>query len=84
MNVEGTGFVSRVDNFKNRIPEFDPEKGEHYWIVMLLHNVNPQNYLDNDMLFDYESLAAITPLGCYYCVRPYSEQLANERCSGQL
>lgn len=71
----------------DRIPDYDPRTGEHYWICPLVfHVADPRKCYaspDTPMLFDKENLVLTTTVGCYYCEEPYSDRLYFRRCKGE-
>ena len=83
---QGSGDMIRVDNPGeiNRIPEFDPRSGDHFWIVSVAHRVNPVLWSDPAAtpMLDVESLVIIAGPGCFYCEQPYTLLLASRRCKG--
>lgn len=70
----------------DRIPPYDPERREHYWIVTLAYRVTPERFLNPDFappILDHECLAAFLGPGCFYCETPYSPELAARPCLGE-
>lgn len=85
MNGEyvGTGHLEKIDNLRDRIPDFDPRSGNHLWTVLTLYNVDPETYLAGKSVLDHENLMNITPPGCYYCEKAYTPLLATRKCTGE-
>lgn len=64
----------------DRIPPYDPETGQHFWIVTLAYRVTPEHFAR--LILDHESLVAFVGPGCFYCETVYSPDLATRRCKG--
>lgn len=81
-----TGHTVRVDNPYeiDRIPEFDPRSGNHFWIVTQAHQVDPAKFADptHTPILDQETLVSVAGPGCYHCEKPYTPLLATRRCKG--
>ena len=53
-------------------------KGEHLWIVVSMYSVTPgKGRFD----LDQESLMNIEGPGCYWCEKPWTEELGKRRCN---
>lgn len=65
----------------NRIPPFD---GTHFWVIGVLHRVNPDVDDAGPVMADMETLVHVSPTSCYHCEQPYSPELAAVRCPGNL
>jgi hypothetical protein len=77
-----TGFTERIDNFEDKIPEFDPRSGDHFWIVITTYKVDPNNFLAGESLLDHESLVGVSVPGCYFCEEVYTPRMLHRRCIG--
>lgn len=64
----------------NKVPDFDPQSGDHLWIIMAMYRWNPGT--ESPML-DTENLLLIPSPGCFYCEEPYTPRLAQRRCKGE-
>ncbi len=81
--LRDTGHRERYDEHVNKIPEFDPRSGNHYWIFITSYKVDPEIFgLDGPSLLDHENLVATVGPGCYYCEQPYTNYLSTRRCKG--
>lgn len=82
-----TGHREVIDSQVDKIPEFDPRKGEHFWIVITTYKVDPSRVTSPDPtvtpMLDHESLVAVVGPGCYYCEQVYEPVLKHRRCKGQ-
>ena len=79
-----TGFVQRVDNPGDRIPDYDPRSGEHLWSFFLMFKANPERLIDGEQaLFDSESLMEVQGPGCYYCEVEATPRMLKRRCPGK-
>jgi hypothetical protein len=81
--VKGTGHIVEVRNHVDRIPEFDPRSGEHYWIVLTTYKVDPEKFTKGEGFLDTENLVSVSPPGCYHCEQVYTPYLAHRRCKGE-
>lgn len=81
-HVHGTGFTQEVKNYKDKIPDFDPRSGDHFWIVATTYKVVPEVFLKGESLLDLENLVLVSPPGCWHCEQIYNPSLANRRCKG--
>lgn len=84
-----TGFQQRVDREINKIPEYDPKKREHYWIMPLTYHINdPALWYDPghpeaSRLLDLENLVLVSQIGCWHCECLYTPSLAARPCTGE-
>ena len=78
-----TGFSEKIDNFEDKMPDYDPRTGDHFWFVAATYKVDPQIYLRGESHLDHESLTSVLGPGCYYCEQYYTPQLATRRCKGK-
>lgn len=62
----------------NRIPEYDPGKPEHYWIISAVWKINP--YAGHEGLLDKENMVAMFGPACYFCQEYIFD--ADEVCPG--
>lgn len=84
IGLSSTGFRQRVeDKFTDKIPEYDPRSGDHFWTMILMYRCDPEVALKGNAILDLENLAAVTGPGCYYCETPYSKYIAKRRCPGE-
>jgi hypothetical protein len=83
IKTTSTGFTEDIENFKDKVPEFDPRTGDHLWAVFGFWKCNPAAMEKGEQLIlDHESLLSISPPACYYCERMYSHDLFLRRCKG--
>lgn len=83
LGTHSTGFTERVDNFQDKVPNYDPRSGDHLWVSILMYKVDPAKLLEGELaLFDHESLLSLNGPGCYHCERPYSPLLFTRKCKG--
>lgn len=81
--IEGAGFQYELSGLVDKIPEYDPRSGDHYWIVSIMYKVDPTIWQsDSKVLFDQENLVLTAGPGCFFCEQPYSKYLATRRCKG--
>lgn len=68
----------------DRIPDFDPRTGDHFWMVSTGYKVNPELFDDetHTPILDRENLVTITGAFCFHCEQLYSKRLASRRCKG--
>ena len=80
-----TGHQQRVDDFTDRVPDFDPRSGDHLWTVVTMYRVDPRLWGDpaHLALLDAENLLSVAGPGCFYCERVYTPTLAARRCPGR-
>lgn len=85
-----TGFRQEIqDGGVDKIPDFDPRTGDHYWILPVVYRINdPARWYDpsqpvESRLLDLENLVMVTAVGCYYCEKVYDARLASRRCKGE-
>lgn len=82
--TRSTGFTEKVENFKDRVPDYDPRSGNHLWISILMYKVDPANLLKGELaLFDHESLLSVNGPGCFFCEEVFSPYIATRRCKGE-
>jgi hypothetical protein len=86
IRTESTGFTEFIENPKDKIPDFDPRSGNHYWIMITTYKCDPEKMLKGDgpAFFDHESLVAVLGPGCFYCEQIYTPLLSKRRCKGEL
>jgi hypothetical protein len=83
IHTTNTGFVEDVQNFKSKIPEFDPRSGDHLWIMLNMYKADINRLkTGQQMLMDHESLLSVEGPGCFYCEKPYHPILELRRCKG--
>jgi hypothetical protein len=80
--TRSTGFVEKIDTFTDKIPEYDPRSGSHFWIMVTSYKVDPAKALEGELLMDHESLVSVAGPGCYYCESEYTKLIASRRCKG--
>ncbi len=68
----------------------DHAPGEHVWIVIATFRTtadaidrNRANPHDEMLLLDRESLAYVTPVGCYVCEQVHTPAVAGRPCPGE-
>lgn len=84
LGTRSTGSVERIDNFKDRVPEYDPRSGAHLWVSILMYKVDPANIFRGELaLFDHESLLSVDGPACFFCEQVFSPLLATRRCKGE-
>lgn len=82
-DVGGTGHFTEIPTAIDKIPDFDPRSGNHYWIMIASFHVEPSVWQPNDKpILDYENLVSFTGPGCFYCENPYTAYYANRKCKG--
>jgi hypothetical protein len=71
-----------------RLDEHAP--GEHVWVVIVTFRttaeaieLNRANPRDEMLLLDRESLAYVTPPGCYACEQVHTPEIARRPCPGE-
>lgn len=80
----GTGHTVKVDGWVDRIPEFDPRSGDHLWVIVTAHRIDPKKMQDptHTPFLDTESLLNVSGPGCYYCEQEFTPLIASRRCRG--
>lgn len=68
----------------DRIPDYDPRSGEHYWTMFAVYRISPETMgTDGPVLLDRENLVHLGSRGCFHCEQAYSPRLLHRRCPGQ-
>jgi len=84
--IISTGQTVHVDPL-DRIPNYDPRRGDHLWIVTGVWRVDPEDWVSDDPtvepLLDQENLISVAGPGCFYCERYYTPWLGRRRCQGE-
>jgi hypothetical protein len=81
VSTTSTGFVEQIDNFVDKIPEYNPVSGDHFWAIASVYRWKVNG--TGKTLMDHESLVQVTGPFCYYCAQLYSTQWAVRRCKGE-
>lgn len=85
--LRGTGFHQAVpEGGVNRIPEFDPRSGAHFWNMLCGFRVSDPAAIDKgtkQLILDTENLVVTTPIGCYYCEQVWTKTIGHRRCPGK-
>lgn len=80
----GTGIGYHAAPNLDRIPEYDPRSGNHFWIVPVAFKVDPGNFDPSTSVnLDHENLVLIAGVGCFHCEAAYSPRLLHRRCPGE-
>lgn len=74
-----TGFMEKVEGTTDKIPDFDPRSGNHFWIVVLSYKWDKKY---EESILDHESLVYTSPPICFYCEQAYTSLLDTRRCKG--
>lgn len=83
MRVTSTGHVEDIQNFKDKLPEFDSRSGDHLWIMITMFKCDPSRLLRGEqLLMDHENLLSTVGPGCFYCEKPYTPGTDKRRCKG--
>jgi hypothetical protein len=86
--TEGLAFQV-AEGGVDRIPDFDPRTGDHFWFMPVGYRVaDPRRFYDPDPadgppLLDQESICLVSGIGCYYCEEMWSPRLERRRCPGE-
>lgn len=84
MRITATQFTERVDNFEDKVPDYDPRAGDHLWLMITMYRCDPNKLEEgHPAVLDHENLISVTGPGCYYCEKPYDGLLATRRCNGE-
>lgn len=69
----------------DRIPDYDPRSGEHFWTLFAMYRVDPMavSRSTGPVHLDTENLVHLGAMGCYFCEEPYSPRLLHRRCPGE-
>ncbi len=86
--LRSTGVEMRLDGPQLDMkyganPAANAKPGEHVWMVLMMHRVNPDTWFDGEQHIDMESLMNIHGPGCYLCEAVYSAEVAAAPCPGQ-
>lgn len=77
------GIQEHIHGPVDRIPKFDPRKGDHLWTMVCMYKVDPKKFKEGvEGILDHESLLTIAGPGCFYCEESYTPLLATRRCKG--
>lgn len=90
LRARATGHVYPVPESKIHAPEAFRalEDGAHMWAVMAAFRLSDESaartFTDSgaQVMMDQENLMSVEGPGCILCERPWSAQLAAERCPG--
>lgn len=67
----------------NRLPDYDPHTGDHYWIVFTSYRVDPATIAPGQQVaLGGQNLVQAAGPGCAWCGNPYTPRLATRRCEG--
>lgn len=80
--LTSTGFVERTPGELNKIPDYDPRSGNHFWIMIISYKVDPTKF-NESTLFDHESLVNVAGPVCFYCEEAYRKGMEHRRCKGE-
>lgn len=61
----------------DRIPDYDPEAGEHLWTWAVVFRAVPAEEIP---VLDGESLLSIAGVFCFHCQALCTEEAMNQRC----
>lgn len=68
----------------DRIPDYDPNLRNHFWIVIAVYRVDPKKWFSGtDNYLDLENLVGLQGIGCYYCEKMYTEKEYHSKCKGE-
>lgn len=84
MELKNSGMQARFQLDVDKVPNYDPRSGNHYWIVGLTFRVDPTTWEPGGSVhFDLENLVLAVGPGCFYCEQNYDKRLVMRRCKGQ-
>ncbi len=79
----GTGMKQEVAGDVNKIPEFDPRSGNHFWMILIGYRCDPTKMKSGEQfIMDLENLVTTAGPFCFYCEEVYTKTLASRRCKG--
>lgn len=79
----GDSFIARPG--WNRLPDYDPVTSAHLWCVTPVFAVNPSKAMHGggtSAVLDHENLLMISPVFCFHCEQPWTQQLDGDPCDG--
>jgi hypothetical protein len=74
-----SGFVTSVEGRVCRLPKFD---GKHYWALMMVYSINPEEFFKGNSILDLENLFYSSPVNCFHCGTTYSPDSKDTVCVG--
>jgi hypothetical protein len=82
-HTKGTGIYVQPTN-KNRIPEFNPRKAEHFIVMQCTFTIDVERLARSGGVgtLDHENMVGIVGPICYHCEQPFSTDLLVQPCKG--
>jgi hypothetical protein len=79
-----TGQREQVGGHVDRVSDFDPRRGDHYWTVNVSYHVDPARMVDPAATptLDHETLVLLVGPVCFHCEQVFTPLLASRRCRG--